>query len=102
MGMWELNTDMSKTNPKPRICHGSTLGKPKSDQTGFFFRLLWLLHLRWCGKHKSQLSAKKPGLSQASPMALLWGKQGSWQPLAHTQSPLCPGEPSEAVAEARR
>lgn len=37
MGIWEqLKTDMSKTNPKPNICHASTLGRPKSNQTGLF------------------------------------------------------------------
>lgn len=45
------------------------LSKPKSDQTGFFQTgtRLWLLRLRWCGKHKSQLSAKKPGLPRLLP-----------------------------------
>lgn len=39
--MWEqLETDMNKTNPKPNICHVSTLGKPKRDQTGFLHMTL--------------------------------------------------------------
>lgn len=69
MGMWEqLKTDMSKTNPKPNICHGSTLGKPKSDQRGFF-RMTLAVTLMMVWKTQTPAQCQEARTTQTVPVA---------------------------------